>query len=584
MREGPCTFHNLEWPPAGAAGAAVAGPVAWLRGWAVGKPGTSLTDIRARTAAGLHLGVLGLPRTDLAAHFEPGRAWLPAEFVVGVPAADGPVVITVEAGDAAGNWHELQRLEVTVTPGGAKTPRTEGELVSLPSGTGTERGTHLPFHGHVDAPAARGGFVHLFGWVLHEAHAVRRVFATVDGLVWQHLAHGLEDPALEQKVPGLRGVRQARFKGVIELPVTAPRPAGLRVYAELADGSTHLCFARRVATIEETNPAATTAARPTGLPEAVLPAFPSGRPRRLLFVTSTLEPEEGTLRALDVVRGIAGRGQWTARLLTAEDGVLRDEFARSDCGIQTVDLREIFAAGPTPRRAELLRKLAATIWWQHLDAVVCFDEESAWIGPLARERGIPVFTDPVSVLPWAAPNALATPDDTGDVMAPIRALASHGAGSLLRAADHLRRLQAGVNIRLCAAGRTAEEARFRDDLQLNRLDHLTLSAAPEQALALCNPGADRPPLRLLLAAIQSGLPVVTVPLHALADFGPNEVSLVPADNPLALAHALIDVRANRSATLRRGAAARRMAGDRYRFEQVLPRWLGALSAVIQRGG
>ena len=72
MREGPNTFHNVEWPPAG--------PVVWLRGWAVGKPGTSIVDIRARTTTGIHHGVFGLPRTDLAAHFEPGRVWLPAEY------------------------------------------------------------------------------------------------------------------------------------------------------------------------------------------------------------------------------------------------------------------------------------------------------------------------------------------------------------------------------------------------------------------------------------------------------------------------------------------------------------------------
>jgi len=580
MREGPCTFHNLEWPPAGGA---VAGPVVWLRGWAVGKPGTSLTGIRARTAAGLNLGVFGLPRTDLAAHFDPGRAWLPAEFVVGVPAADGSVEVTLEAGDATGNWHELQRLTLTVAPDGARAPRTEGELFNLPAGTSTERGTHLPFHGHVDEPVARGGFVKLFGWVLHEAQAVRRVFATVDGLVWRHLAHGLEDPALELKVPGLRGVRHARFKGVVDLPVTAPVPACLCVYAELADGSTHLCFARRVALAEE-SVAEAAAAHPVSLPEAELPAFPSGRPRRLLFVTGTLEPEEGTLRALDVVHGIAGRGRWTARLLTAEDGVLRGEFARADCGVQTVDLREIFAAGPTPRRTELLDKLARTIWWKHLDAVVCFDEESAWIEPLARERGIPVFTDPAAALPWAAPAAIATPSESGLVVAPIRALAAHGAGSLLHAASHLRRLQAGVDIILGAAGRTTEEARFRDDVALNRLKNLSVSDAPKTAGALCCPGAARPPLRQMLAAIQSGLPVVTVPVPVLADFGPNEVSLVPSGNPLALAHALVDVHANRAAAHRRAAAARRMAGDRYRFEQVLPRWLGALSAAIRRGG
>ncbi len=41
----------------------LAGPVAWLRGWIVGKSGHDFTDVRVRHGGGTHLGVLGLPRT-----------------------------------------------------------------------------------------------------------------------------------------------------------------------------------------------------------------------------------------------------------------------------------------------------------------------------------------------------------------------------------------------------------------------------------------------------------------------------------------------------------------------------------------
>ncbi len=98
MHESPICFHNLEWPPDGAR---LAGPVAWLRGWIVGKSGHDFTDVRVRHDGGTHLGVLGLPRTDLAAHFKAARPWLPAEFILGVPVADGPAALTLEAMDCA---------------------------------------------------------------------------------------------------------------------------------------------------------------------------------------------------------------------------------------------------------------------------------------------------------------------------------------------------------------------------------------------------------------------------------------------------------------------------------------------------
>ena len=82
MRESPLCFHNLEWPPEQAR---LAGPVVWLRGWVVGKPGHDCIDLRVRHGGHTHLGVLGLPRTDLAAHFGSARSWLPAEFILGVP-------------------------------------------------------------------------------------------------------------------------------------------------------------------------------------------------------------------------------------------------------------------------------------------------------------------------------------------------------------------------------------------------------------------------------------------------------------------------------------------------------------------
>jgi hypothetical protein len=157
MRESAACFHNLEWPPEGAR---LAGPVVWLRGWIVGKPGHDFIDVRVRHGGGAHLGVLGLPRTDLAAHFSAGRPWLPAEFILGVPAADGPVSLVLEAMDAHGGWSPLQTIALVVAPDGAPPPRVEGRLETRPEGTWTVRDAHHPFHGHLDDPGPAPALAH----------------------------------------------------------------------------------------------------------------------------------------------------------------------------------------------------------------------------------------------------------------------------------------------------------------------------------------------------------------------------------------------------------------------------------------
>ncbi|MBL9218614.1 MAG: hypothetical protein JNG82_09015 [Opitutaceae bacterium] len=576
MREGPCTFHNLEWPPDNAT---VAGPIVWLRGWAVGRPGTSLTDLRVRTPAGIHLGVLGLPRTDLAAHFAPGRAWLPAEFVAGVPLSDGPAEIALEVRDAAGNWHLLQTLHLAVAPGGTASPRTEGEVVPQPGGSWTLRGTHLPFHGHLDDPTVSHGLLAPFGWLLHEGQSIRRLLGTVDGLLFHHLAHGQADASLAAKVPHLPAAATARFRGHLDLPVTVPAPALLRIYAELADGSAHLCFARRVPH-DAALPAPAAAPATAALPSLdTLPARSSGRPRRLLFVTGTLEPEDAAGRALDLARAFAHGGQWVARLITAEDGSLRQKFEDADCPVQFVDLRALFAGRPGAAD-----QLARQIWWSHLDAVVCFDEVSRWIEAPARARGLPVLHDPASSTAWVPPGISWMHDPAGPLVAPIRGLADGGASVLLRAADHLIRHHAGTlagrRIHLTALGSTEEEQRFLADVELNQLTLFTTEPPPAGLAALLSPAWVRPPVGAQLAALAAGVPVISTGAGLPVGFGPQEASLIPAGNALALAHAIADVLANPAAARRRATAAQALASARHAFPAASERWFGALRATI----
>jgi len=580
----PPFTHHLEWP---APGATVAGPVVWLRGWAVARPDLELADVRVRTGGRTHLGVLGLPRPDVAAHVGSTRSWLPAEFVLGVPLPDGPAALVLEGRDGAGNWHPLQEISLTVGPQGAVSPRVEGELATRPDGTATERSTHLPFHGHLDEPTAAHGLVRLFGWLLHESRPIRRLLATVDGVVFHHLAHGLDDPDLATRVPDRSAARHARFKGEVELPATLPEPACLRVYAELDEGGVALCFARRVRPAPD---AATPRTAPVRVPAPAAPSaplaeFPSGRPRRLLFAVGTLEPAEGTLRALDLARAFAGGGRWVARLVTAEDGPLHRAFEDAGCAVQTVDLRARFAATTPAARHAADADLARRLWWAHLDAAVLLDEVSAWLDPLARARGLAVFTDTPETLPWAAPDLAWVHDPAGPLVAPIRGLTGHGAGLLRHALARLARVHGDTwsdrRVHFPALGSTGAEQRFRADLAEDDPGRLVPAPAPAGVAAVVCPAPEHAPVRTVLAAIAAGIPVVTTPLPALdTAFGPHEITLVPAGNPPALAHALADTLARPEAARRRAQAARRIAAQRPGFAATVARWTDALAATI----
>ncbi|MEO6994394.1 MAG: hypothetical protein ABI273_12240 [Lacunisphaera sp.] len=628
MQETPLFFHQLEWP---APETRVAGPVVWLRGWVVGKPGVNFVDVRATGSTGVHFGVLGLPRTDLARHFKSQRLWLPAEYVIGVALSDGPAELAVEAMDESGNWHRLQTLTLTVAGDGAASARVDGEILARAGGSSTQRGPHGPFHGHLDeadTPASvRDGRIKLFGWLLHETQAVRRVFASFDGRVFNALESGLTDESLAEKVSQLPAARYARLRGGVDAPPTLVSPACLRVYAELADGSVHLCFARRISLPEETGaqPATAVIAAARG-EEKRLPALPSGRPRRLLVVVRSLQPEDATLRALDVIRHLIATTQWAARIIASEDGPLHAVFESAGCPVQLVDPVAFFAATRSEEANNALRKIGREIWWKHLDGVALFDAGSTWASQLAAKNGLPVFHDPSESLAWAAPTAIFRVDNDAEFIAPIRSLAGHGAGVLLHAAALLAERLLTRVIDVADVRATTEEVLFRVSQELNpelaviwsRSDpaavggqttarspwlqgadaqttagspwlQVMVGAGPLDRLgagtmaagALLCPAFSGHPHRALLSGLAAGVPVVSTPSPLLAAaFGANEVNFVPCGNPLALANALTDLLGNSVARERRVAAAARIVHDQFSAARQLPRWRALMEAAF----
>lgn len=572
MIESALAFHAVEWP---APDARLRGRVVWLRGWLVGKPGSHFVDIRALGPGGVHLGVLGLPRVDLAAHFRAAGAWLPAGFVIGVSLADGPATLHLEVQDEHGRWVALQTISFVVAADGAAEAGTLGLVASVPGGSSTERTPHLPFHGHLDQPGAgatrQHGGLTVFGWLLHASAPLRRVTATFDGRSFFPLHHSLADAALAVEFP-LAATRSARVRGQVPAPATLATPALLRVYAELADGSVHLCVAKRVAWPRE----AAAPPLPAGGPAprvATLPALPSGRPRRLLLALRTLRSEDATLRALDLARFLRGTGRWVARVVGTEDGDLRAAFEAAGCPVQLLDVGAWVDSGESDAN---LARLDSQVWWGHLDAVALFDPVSQWAGRLARRHGLAVFEDPSGALAWAAPaDSRLAFDAAAPLVAPIRGLAVHGAGTLVQAAVAD---PTGAPVVLTDWRDHADETLLATALP--QAPRLSCGDWPERAAACVCPAFAAHPHHRLLTAAASGVSVMTTPSPLLVRlFAHGEVTFVPPGDPLALHHALADLAANPAAAARRAAAAQRVVLEACEPAAQMTRWLGALESA-----
>ncbi|MEO6567168.1 MAG: hypothetical protein ABIO94_00270, partial [Opitutaceae bacterium] len=110
MHESESSFSNLEFP---SGGTAVAPGWLHLRGWLVPKRTFHFVDIRARLGGRIFPGVYGFPRADLAAHFEPSRRWLPAEYTIEVELPVGVTGIAIEGLAITGQWELVQAVSCT---------------------------------------------------------------------------------------------------------------------------------------------------------------------------------------------------------------------------------------------------------------------------------------------------------------------------------------------------------------------------------------------------------------------------------------------------------------------------------------
>jgi glycosyltransferase involved in cell wall biosynthesis len=463
MHEGEHYFHNLEAP---AAGTTLASPTQRLRGWLVPKRGHHFVDVRARVGTRVFPGVYGFPRADLAAHFEPSRPWLPAEYTIDVEFAAPAVSAIIEALDLAGGWQTIFSAEFGLASAGASTVPPPPEMLTAdefglalerclktptPGDHAAEivaslphprvlRPHHPPFYGHLVEPAAIAnalyGRLHVLGWLFHETQAIRRVFVSTDLLAFQPLQHSGPFARVADRFPNLPAAAECRLFGFAELSSQLPSPASVRLFAELADGSTHLCLAvqSRPVTTEESKAAFPPfsirrfdrerralqtalvarkipvergrtyfaqlwrraseyrrAAAPVRAdrPHATAQRSPAREASRLLLITHNLNYEGAPLLFVEYARHLATVHGSKLTVLSAQEGPLRDAFERVGARVEVVDVTPLLTAKSANGRREKIASLARQFSGSDLDLVVANTLSSFWGVELARALGRP---------------------------------------------------------------------------------------------------------------------------------------------------------------------------------------------------
>ena len=469
MSETSFSFSHLESP---ASGALLPPGKHLLRGWVMPKSGGHFVDVRARVGSRVFAGVHGIPRADLAAHFKTDRPFALAEFYIVVDLLPGVTEVVLEALAIEGLWTDFQTSRYQVA---ANVPAVDHAMPSGPLrwheyGRALQillraqcrqptvplahlarelvaeipyprdlRHPHHPFHGHLDEPAAltRCGFgrTAVLGYLFHETQPIQRVLATFDLQAWQTVEHRQPSPGPASYFPQFDTARHCGLFGLIDVPAQLPNPICLRLYAELNDGSLHLCSvqrSRRYTNEDEKAPyppqdrasfasshlalSAAMAERgiavvtddemrrelarreeeflqraPRSLP--VIPPLQSAPltttaplPRRVLLVTHNLNLEGAPLFLVDYARHLASLGV-RLTLLSPSDGPLRGPFAEYCEQILMADTAPVFAAGSASDARLAINTLAQTTGFAACDLVVCNTFTTFWAVHAAKAAG-----------------------------------------------------------------------------------------------------------------------------------------------------------------------------------------------------
>jgi glycosyltransferase involved in cell wall biosynthesis len=256
---------------------AFAGKPVWISGWFISKTGAVFSEIRAVIDGVSHLGILGLPREPIERQHR-GYSGLPhAGFSLLVRPTRGAQLLRLELLDAGQNWVEIWRTAIAVTrgppPGAslrlellpaqlerllqARRATPEGDLSATADRLAREIATlppdilpGPPFHGTLDLPPAGGvsqfGKLKVTGWIIHQDRRIKRLLASTHPLVENVMDYGERQCADAGRLfPDHPHAARSQFFGMADIDENAPDPVGLKIFAELEDGTRHLVFVRR---------------------------------------------------------------------------------------------------------------------------------------------------------------------------------------------------------------------------------------------------------------------------------------------------------------------------------------------------
>jgi glycosyltransferase involved in cell wall biosynthesis len=302
----------------------------------------------------------------------------------------------------------------------------------------------LPFHGHLHQPCllerAIFGRLIVEGWLFHETAEIRRVAASVDLQAWSFLDYGDELSYVADLFPSHPAARKSRLHGFVDVPSSLPQPLSLRLYAELADGSWHLCHVQRNHVLDgETDKlpygpfaigrfvsavlALRRALHAHGLTAPLdaggraalgeiwreyraradrAPATSSATqtpiattepplPRHVTLVTHNLNFEGAPLFFLEYATYLANRGA-ALQVISAAEGPLRARFAQLGATVQIVDVQPLHRAASLSEWRRALVALESTLDLRATELVVANTLSAYWgIHLAARARRPSLF-------------------------------------------------------------------------------------------------------------------------------------------------------------------------------------------------
>ena len=294
-----------------------------------------------------------------------------------------------------------------------------------------------PFHGALEEPTGTGrvkyGRMTITGWLAHRERMVTRLTAFTDPLQPVPLLYGLPRRDVSSLFAGLRNAEHSQFTGHVDVPSGLPQPVSLRIFAELDDGHRELVFNQRF------KPQIVTGAEPllprfsrltflraagalhvavrqhhlqTGLwrerlsalraawdaYRAEAPARSPATPRRyvapasdilrqplkVVLLTHNLNLEGAPLFAYEYARHLAAQPGWQVRVVSPQDGPLRQKFEATGLPVEIVEVQPLLGARTLAEFDGALAALAAHLDWSQADLIVANTMVAFWAVHVAR--------------------------------------------------------------------------------------------------------------------------------------------------------------------------------------------------------